>query len=523
MTLRLNGPLVITANGARGGDITALAKGGTLLADGRIEATGSDSSGGSIRLLGERVGLVGHATVNVSGRTGGGTVLAGGDYQGKSPAVQNAEATYVGPDSGIRADAIEAGNGGKVIIWADGATRVSGSVSARGGVTSGNGGFVEVSGKDWLEFTGLVNTTAPFGQVGTVLFDPTNITLSAGATTNGTCPAGGPCFSLTGNPATAVLNVTDLLNALANNNVTVNTASTAANAGNITVANAIGYGGAAARTLTLTANNNIAFSAGANITSTSSALNLTLNAAGAITTLRDVSLNGGTLTFNATGNAAQQAGTTIQGNTSVVKQGAGTLTLSTGNTYTGATDIQAGTVTVSNASGLGTTAGATTVNAGATLALSGNITVADPLVLNGGTLSRAANNPTASGTINLAADSTVTGAAGTLTLSGTVSGAGALSKTGAGTVVLSGNNTYTGAHRHPDRHRHSLERRRTWNLGRGRPRSMPGPRLPSAETSRSPSRWYLNGGTLSRAANNPTASGTIDLAADSTVTGAGGT
>ena len=50
------------------------------------------------------------ASVNASGQSGGGTVLVGGDYQGKNPSVQNASATYVGADASVKADAITSGN-----------------------------------------------------------------------------------------------------------------------------------------------------------------------------------------------------------------------------------------------------------------------------------------------------------------------------------------------------------------------------------------------------------------------------
>ena len=46
----------VTASGAKGGAITAQAERGTLLVDGRVEATGREATGGEIRLLGERVG-----------------------------------------------------------------------------------------------------------------------------------------------------------------------------------------------------------------------------------------------------------------------------------------------------------------------------------------------------------------------------------------------------------------------------------------------------------------------------------
>ena len=65
--------------------------------------------------------------------TGGGTVLIGGDFQGKNAAIRNAQYTYVGKDATVKADAIDSGDGGKVIVWADDTARSYGQISARGG------------------------------------------------------------------------------------------------------------------------------------------------------------------------------------------------------------------------------------------------------------------------------------------------------------------------------------------------------------------------------------------------------
>ena len=73
-------------------------------------------------------------------------------YQGKGD-IPTASRTYVGPDSTIKADATENGDGGKVIVWSDEITGFYGDISARGGAEGGNGGFVEVSGKDTLIFS----------------------------------------------------------------------------------------------------------------------------------------------------------------------------------------------------------------------------------------------------------------------------------------------------------------------------------------------------------------------------------
>jgi hypothetical protein len=106
-------------------------------------------------------------------------VLIGGDYQGKGT-VPNASRTYVSRDSVIAADAGVEGDGGRVIVWADRTNEFFGNISVRGGSNSGNGGFVEVSGKQNLTFDGKVDLKAEKGNSGTLLLDPVDITIVAG-------------------------------------------------------------------------------------------------------------------------------------------------------------------------------------------------------------------------------------------------------------------------------------------------------------------------------------------------------
>ncbi|MDH3283967.1 MAG: hypothetical protein OEQ13_04440, partial [Acidobacteriota bacterium] len=80
----------------------------------------------------------------------------------------------------IRADATEAGDGGRVIVWADEVTVFHGEISARGGEQSGDGGFAEVSGKERLVYRGLADLRAPAGATGTLLLDPENLTILSG-------------------------------------------------------------------------------------------------------------------------------------------------------------------------------------------------------------------------------------------------------------------------------------------------------------------------------------------------------
>jgi filamentous hemagglutinin family protein len=142
-----------------------------------VSNNGSGRTGGTIHVLGDKVGVFGNAHLNASGDAGGGTILIGGDFQGKNDAIQNAYRTFVGSDAVITADATNAGNGGKVIVWADDTTFYYGSTSVKGGAISGNGGFVETSGKGNLDFHGQVDTSAANGEFGILLLDPTDATI----------------------------------------------------------------------------------------------------------------------------------------------------------------------------------------------------------------------------------------------------------------------------------------------------------------------------------------------------------
>lgn len=191
------------------------------------------------------------ASATANGTQGGGTVLIGGDVHGANPAVQNAQQTFVSSDAIIKADAVQSGNGGKVVVWADNATQFGGNISARGGAVSGNGGWVEVSGKQWLSYAGLVNTTAAHGITGSLLLDPTDITISTGADTGSMTNTAGTFADATATPSN--LNVTTLQNQLALSSVTVDTTSALGGAGNITVQDSIAWASANSLTLNATA------------------------------------------------------------------------------------------------------------------------------------------------------------------------------------------------------------------------------------------------------------------------------
>ena len=120
---------------------------------------------GKVEVLGNKVALLDDASIDVSG---GGTALIGGNYQGQGD-TPTASRTFVGSDVTINADGAVNGDGGTVVVWADEITGFYGSISARGGSESGDGGLVEVSGKENLIFRGHVDTLATKGVSGTLL------------------------------------------------------------------------------------------------------------------------------------------------------------------------------------------------------------------------------------------------------------------------------------------------------------------------------------------------------------------
>jgi hypothetical protein len=98
----------------------------------------------------------------------------GGDYQGKNGDVPNAEKTAIGSNVSIDASALKAGDGGKVIVWANESTIFQGEISVRGGQENGSGGFAETSGKN-LSALGRVDASAAHGASGEWLLDPLDI------------------------------------------------------------------------------------------------------------------------------------------------------------------------------------------------------------------------------------------------------------------------------------------------------------------------------------------------------------
>ena len=157
---------------------------------GTLDASGAAGErGGAVSVLGQHVALAGQAHLDASGDAGGGTLLVGGNFRGQGSEA-NAQQTFVGRNVTLDASARDAGDGGKVVVWSDLNTTFKGQIVATGGARSGDGGQVEVSGKQRLNFDGDVNTRSAHGRQGSLLLDPAYLEVGLVADVNGDATTG---------------------------------------------------------------------------------------------------------------------------------------------------------------------------------------------------------------------------------------------------------------------------------------------------------------------------------------------
>ncbi|WP_353120944.1 CHAT domain-containing protein [Planktothrix agardhii] len=250
------GQVILTASG-----ITVPTTPGTTILSGTIDVSSPNQSGGNLQLTGDRIGLI-NSTLNASGLTGGGTILIGGDYKGLGD-FPHAQKTFISPDSFINANALDTGNGGRVIIWSEDLTQVYGNIQVRGGIQNGNGGFVETSSRGILDINTAPDISAPVGLGGTWLLDPNNIDIvdDTGGNTNlnqNPLPTGELLFNTSDDNGR--LSVFVLKSALSEGNVVVETGDVGTNSqdGNITFQTSLDFDGIGGeRSLTLNAAGNI--------------------------------------------------------------------------------------------------------------------------------------------------------------------------------------------------------------------------------------------------------------------------
>ncbi|MES2217305.1 MAG: filamentous hemagglutinin N-terminal domain-containing protein [Pseudomonadota bacterium] len=161
--------------------------------NGALNVSGAANSGslaGEVEIFANNTVTIGSfATILANGDTDGGEVLIGGDLNGAGfdPTAQN---TNVAALSYISASALTNGTGGQVVLWSSNETTFSGSIIARGGANSGDGGNVEIGSAQTLNYTksAYVDVRAPHGNPGTVTL----------VGTPGPTPASNPFLTLFG-------------------------------------------------------------------------------------------------------------------------------------------------------------------------------------------------------------------------------------------------------------------------------------------------------------------------------------
>ncbi|EEO7208660.1 filamentous hemagglutinin N-terminal domain-containing protein, partial [Salmonella enterica subsp. enterica serovar Rubislaw] len=276
-----------------GGDSGVVSQSGQLLADSQT------GPGGKITVEGQNIHLAANSLTSATGKTGGGEVYVGGGWQGKDSVIRNASKVVMDKTATVDVSATDAGNGGTAVLWSDDYTNFRGTVLAKGGAQSGNGGRVETSSHNNLQAFGDVNTSASSGKGGEWLLDPMDVTIvtaenNTSVTETGKDAGGAGLDSSTDHvfspsASGAQVSATSIQKQLNNGtSVTVDTHGGGDTAkGNITIASNVNITknkGDGDATLTLLADNNIQLGSDPNgnqatnitISSTSGKLNLKL-------------------------------------------------------------------------------------------------------------------------------------------------------------------------------------------------------------------------------------------------------
>jgi len=190
---------------------------------GQLDASHATGRGGAITVEAPEINFGSAAQVSADGAEGGGDVRIGGGFQGRDESIINSRSVIVQEGARISADALSIGNAGRVVLWADEAMEFHGTISAAALGSHGDGGLVEVSGKETLLFDGIVSTLSRNGGSGSLLLDPNDLTISGSL-----------------NSANNINDGT-LENLVEANNVIVSTKSVELDDGNITVTGNVVY------------------------------------------------------------------------------------------------------------------------------------------------------------------------------------------------------------------------------------------------------------------------------------------
>lgn len=187
------GSTVSTSGGLDAGSVSIDAEKVTAIS-GTVTSEGEFGTGGNVDITGANILIDDGAAISANGSTAGGTVRIGGDFQGRDTGLREADRTAVGENVQISVDAA-AGDAGIAIVWANGDTMFYGDISANANGAVGNGGLIEVSGKQHLLYDGNASATTLGGRSGTILFDPGDVVI--GAVGANPAPLGSPIFDST--------------------------------------------------------------------------------------------------------------------------------------------------------------------------------------------------------------------------------------------------------------------------------------------------------------------------------------
>ena len=450
-----------------------------------------------------------NSNLNINTNTNTALVLAGSVSAGTKTFTlnNNGTTTFAGPITGSGTMTQSNTSTGTIIIAGNSATTYTGNIDIQRGT-------LQLGGSNVLSAATNLSLSNPITGIGTFNLANYNQTLgsltytSGGAVTtgSGTLTLGGDVTSLasateatmTGNlnlgSATRTFNVAP--GAAANDlNISASISGTGAGinktgTGTLLLSGNNSFNGAntiTAGTVIAANDNALGTAAGSTTTTVSSGATLGLQGGITVSSAEAITLSGtgdtgrsgvldnlagnnavgGAITLAANSTLGAASGTTLTvagaiGETgsarTLTANGAGTIVLSSNNTYTGATTVNSGTTLVAASNNaLGTSAAGTTVTSGGTLGFQGgiNYTTTEALTVSGtgapgrnGAIDNLSGNNTFAGSVTLAANTTVGAASGSaLTLSGAIGESGGtrgLTAAGAGTVVLSGNNTYGG-------------------------------------------------------------------------------
>ena len=326
LVIHNEGHIVATSAWQEGGDIYIGSNEGDIENHGLIEsvATANHDQLSHIQINSDRIANFGTIKNNAADTGDAGSIELNAE-----------EVVVLMAGSLMQANGDVAGDGGNIKVFSpkNAIFRQGANIEAQAGFHLGNGGFVDVSGWEYIEINGRVSTLALNGENGEFLIDPYNVTIST--TTNNNSFSGGT-FTPTLNGST--ISVLDLVSNLQSGDVTIVTTGGGAENGDISLSVALNLDGTDGNTLSLIAEGSILLNASIsdNNPATADATNIVLQALnGSITPgANTVESGGGSIELKTNGNVTIGTGGNIdltkfdsEGGSLTVESTAGTLSL----------------------------------------------------------------------------------------------------------------------------------------------------------------------------------------------------